>query len=250
VPFTYLSHQAPVLAAKMRWPGASDGTALVFGSMAPDWAYAVDHTWLEFDGHSIWGVVAFCVPMAVLAAVVVRGVAPTLFAYVPSPGWVPLRRLRGLGRRRPGWAMSAGSALIGALSHVVWDMVTHHDRWGPQHVRLLRAEAMVVAGRGLSWATVLQYISHVLGAVVTIYLLSRMLRSGALGTAGDDAGVPPGTVRFWVIATIGLAAGIAVAPLGDPGFPGQLIRISLGVGVGLVAAAAACTGDVRRAAAA
>jgi hypothetical protein len=153
VPFTYLSHQAPVLAAAMRWPGVFDGTAMVFGSMAPDWAYAVDHTWLEFDGHSIWGVPAFCVPMAVLASVVLRWVAPVLFAYLPSPGWLPLRRLRGLGRRPPGWAISAASAFVGALSHVVWDMFTHNQRWGPQHVRLLRSEAMVVAGRGLSWAT-------------------------------------------------------------------------------------------------
>lgn len=250
MPFTYLSHQAPVLAATMRWPGAFDGTAMVLGSMAPDWAYAVDHTWLEFDGHSIWGVLAFCVPVAVLASVVLRRVAPVLFAYLPSPGWLPLRRLRGLGRQGPGWAMSAASALLGALSHVVWDMFTHNARWGPQHVRLLRSEALVVAGRGLSWATVLQYASHVLGALVAVYLLSRILRSGAFGAAGDDAAVPPGAVRFWVIATIGLLAGVAVAPLGDPTYAGQLIRISLGLGVGLTAASVACAGDVRRPAAA
>lgn len=246
MPFTYLSHQAPVLAATMRWPGAFDGTAMVFGSMAPDWAYAVDGTWLEFDGHSIWGVLAVSVPMAVMASVVLRWVAPVLFAYLPSPGWLPLRRLRDLGRRPPGWAMSAVSAVIGAFSHVVWDMFTHNDRWGPQHVRLLRSEALVVAGRGLSWATVLQYVSHVLGAVVAVYLLSRILRSGAFGAAGDDAGAPSGAVRFWVIAAIGFFAGVAVAPLRDPTFAGQIIRISLGIGVGLTAASVACMGAVRR----
>jgi hypothetical protein len=52
-----------------------------------------------------------------------------------------------------------------------------------------------------------------------------------------------------VIAILGLLAGVAVAPLGDPTFAGQLIRISLGFGVGLVAASVAGAGDGRRRAA-
>ncbi len=97
MPFTYASHQAPVLALKMRWPGAFDGTAMVMGSMAPDWAYAFHGTPLAFDAHAGWGLLLFCVPAAVVASWVLRRAAPVLFAYVPSPPALPLRQLRVLG---------------------------------------------------------------------------------------------------------------------------------------------------------
>ena len=250
MPFTYLSHQAPVLAVKMRWPTAFDGTALVVGSMAPDWAYALDGTWLAFDGHSLWGVALFCVPVAVLAAGVIRRVAPVVFAYLPSPAGVDLRQLRALAGRRPPWPMTAASALVGALTHVGWDLFTHPGRWGARHIAWLRSEAPTILGRRVTWSTVLQYAGHVLGAAVALYLLAHILRSGAFrrwyGLDGLDPDRPPpavaGRVRFWGISALGAVVGFALAAVGEPGFAGRIIRVSLGLAAGLVAASVA-TGD-------
>ena len=166
MPFTYLAHQAPGLAIKRRWPGSFDGTALAVGAMAPDWAYALNGSALAFDAHSLLGVVAFCAPVAVVVATVLRRVSPTLFADAPNSRQVPLQQLRVLALRRPPVATTAVSAALGALSHVGWDLFTHNDRWGPRHIGWLRAEAVSLLGHSLTWAKVLQYASHTLGSVV------------------------------------------------------------------------------------
>jgi len=249
LPFTYLSHQAPVLAVKMRWPAFFDGTAMVAGSMAPDWAYALSDTPLAFDGHSIGGVVAFCVPAAVAAAWVLRRVAPVLFAYVPSAARLPLRQLRALVDRRPPLVVTVASALVGAVSHVGWDLFTHPARWGPQHIAWLRSPSPSLLGRTVTWASALQYAGHVGGALVAVYLLSRILTSGSFrrwyGIAPepvvDGTSRPPaGALRFWAVVTVGVVAGLAAATIGHPGLPGRIIRLSLGAGLGLVAASRAC----------
>ena len=253
MPFTYGSHQAPVLALKLRWPDRFDGTAMAMGSMAPDWAYALTSTSLQFDAHSLWGVLLFCVPVSVLAAWVLRRVAPVAFAYLPSPPGLPLGHLRVLGRRRPALSMSATSARVGALSHVVWDLFTHDWQWGPRHIAWLRSSAPAVLGRSSTWAGMLQDVSTVVGAVVAALVLGRILRSGALlrwyGVAADDPGVTArpsgGAVRFWTIVVLSAVAGLVGAGMGDPGFAGRVIRLSLGAAVGVVAASVACAGQVR-----
>ncbi len=109
-------------------------------------------------------------------------------------------------------------------------------------------------GRTLSWAGVLQWTGHVLGAAVALYLLHRVLTSGSLlrwyGVSGDDfASRPPpaGSTRFWMVTAVGSAAGLASAAIGEPGIPGQIIRLSLGVAAGLVAASAACAAEAKSA---
>lgn len=253
MPFTYLSHQAPVLAVKMRWPAAFDGTAMVVGSMAPDWAYAVDGTRWAFDAHSPAGVVAFCVPVAVMGAMVLRRVSPVLFAYAPNPATLPLRQLRALAGRRPPLVTTVVSALVGALTHVTWDLFTHDDRWGPQHIAWLRSPAVSWFGHEIGWAEALQMAGHVVGAVLALWLLSRILTSGSFrgwyGFSADvvapSRGRAAGAVRFWAITALGALAGVGASAYGDPPIPGRIIRSSLGLAAGLVAASVACAGQVR-----
>ena len=113
---------------------------------------------------------------------------------------------------------------------------------------------MSAFGRTLSWAGVLQWTGHFLGALVALYLLHRILTSGSLlrwyGVDADEfaTGRPPaGATRFWTVTAVGLAAGLVAAAIGEPGLPGQIIRLSLGVAVGLVAASAACAADPKSA---
>jgi hypothetical protein len=86
--------------------------------------------------------------------------------------------------------------------------------------------------------------------LVAVYLLSRILRSGSLlrWYAVEPAGPsvrPGGVARFWLITAQGLVAGAVWAAMGEPGAPGEIIRLSLGGAVGLVAASTACAGEVR-----
>ncbi len=233
-----------MLAVKLRWPAAVDGTAMVMGSMAPDWAYALHGTPLAFGAHAGWGLLLFCAPAAVLAALGLRRAAPVLFSYFPSPPALPLRQLAVLGSRRPRLPVSLASAFAGALSHVVWDLFTHDGEWGPRHVAWLRSTVVDVAGHAPTWAGMLQYASHVGGALVSLYLLHRILTSESLLRWYGDEPLPApprgGQWRFWTITAAGSVAGVVAAALGQPGFPGRIIRVSLGMAAGLVAASVAC----------
>src|SRR5690348_16347917 len=147
-----------------------DGTALVFGSMAPDWAYVFNGSRFYFDAHVWPAAVWFAVPAAVLVTLVVRAEEPRLLAALPwRPAWA-----RDAAHRRPAHRsllLVVACAAFGGLTPIVWDAFTHDFRWGAQHVHWLR-EHVTVAGRTMSHAHLLQQISTVGGALVTLVLLT------------------------------------------------------------------------------
>src|SRR5262249_10201056 len=63
MPFTYFAHQVLVIPLKMARPRWFDGTALCVGSMAPDFAYALSGTHLEFASHTIVAQLLWSVPI-------------------------------------------------------------------------------------------------------------------------------------------------------------------------------------------
>jgi hypothetical protein len=244
VPLTYLSHQAPVVGLKILRPRWFDGTALVLGSMCPDLAYAFAGTALAFNAHTPVGLVFFCLPVTVLLCLVVRGpVAPVAFAQLPD---TPLRLhdYRALSLRRPPLAQTAVSALIGAVSHALWDTFTHDGRWGARHVAFLREEVATIGGTSLSVARALQYVGHAGGAIVTLALLAyiadrRLLRQW-YGAAFDDLAPVVLSRRsrqvFWAVVAVGFLAGSGWALLAGGGFATQVIKWSLGVAAGVTIA--------------
>jgi hypothetical protein len=125
VPATFPSHAAAVLPLKLRWPDRFDGVALVVGAAAPDLPYALGscrppNTY----GHTWWGVLA-SVPVTMVAARLVRWAAPTVAAHLPAPAPFAVGDYGAVGGVRHPWWVTAGSALLGAASHVAWDHVTH-----------------------------------------------------------------------------------------------------------------------------
>jgi hypothetical protein len=244
VPFTFVSHQAPAVALKVIRPSWFDGTALVIGSMAPDFAYVFAGTGVAFNAHTPLGLVLFCVPLTIPLSWVVRvRVAAGGFAQLPD---TPLRLhdYRVLADRRPALLMTALSGLVGAASHALWDTFTQTGAGAGGHVALLREHVATINGRTFSVARTLQYSSHVAGAALTIALLyfiaDRGLSRRWYGRCFDD--LPPVAlvvrqrIVFWTIVAVGLLLGVAWSQLAEGGFATQVIRTSIGVGAGVVAA--------------
>ncbi|MFF7091433.1 DUF4184 family protein [Streptomyces rubradiris] len=250
MPFT-LSHAAAVLPA-LRRDGGGRGrlvpTVLVTGSCAPDLPYYAANVLpggMEFGSvtHAFAGVVTVDVLLAWALAglwLPARGPLPALLprAWQGRPAALlrcgaPRARVRGgsVGR----WY---ASAVLGALTHVVWDAFTHHDRWG---TRLLPA-----LGRsrpaGVPLYTWLQYGSSAAGAVLIAVFVVRALRRLP---GGVPVGVPVLSVRdrWWAFAVIG---GCALAGAvqrtahwrergGTGARPWELVpTLCFGVGAGLV----------------
>jgi hypothetical protein len=245
VPLTYLSHQAPVVGLKLARPRWFDGTALVIGSMSPDFAYALWREDPAVDAHLLPALVWFCVPATVVVCWVIRWrVAAVAFAHVPDLGPLHLRDYRVLARRRPRLVLTATSALVGAVTHTVWDGFTHGDRFGPDRYPWLHDRISVLGYHEYRHQFV-QQLSTVVGALVTLLLLwvvaRRRLLHAWYGTAVDELG--PGhlerrqRVVFWIVAAVGLAVGVATALASDYYWVITL-RITLGLAAGVALASA------------
>ncbi|MFJ7072545.1 DUF4184 family protein [Streptomyces sp. NPDC098781] len=192
MPFT-LSHAAAVLPA-VRTDGTGRSTlvpaVLVAGSFAPDMTYyaaSVLDGAMEFGDvtHSFAGV--FTVDVVIAWALV----GLWLLLREPLVALLPARR-----RPRPAALLRCGaprarvrpslalrwyvSAVLGGLTHVVWDAFTHLDRWG---MRLFPVLGEEVAGSPLYWY--LQYGGSAVAAVViTAFLIVALRRAPAVAPVG------------------------------------------------------------------
>ncbi|QTD97874.1 DUF4184 family protein [Streptomyces cyanogenus] len=215
MPFT-LSHAAAVLPA-IRRDGSGRGplvpSLLVAGSYAPDMPYyaaGVLPGGMEFGTvtHAFAGVVTVDVLIAWALAGLWLLVREPLTALLPRalqgrPAALlrcgaPRARVRASSVAR--WYVSA---VLGALTHVVWDAFTHHDRWGTRLIPAIGRDRPA----GMPLFTWLQYGSSVAAAVViAVFVLSALRRA----PGGAPAGVPVLSARdrWFALAVIG---GCAVA---------------------------------------
>ncbi|MFH8569762.1 DUF4184 family protein [Streptomyces sp. NPDC017993] len=196
MPFT-LSHAAAVLPA-LRRTGAARGpliaSALVAGSFAPDMTYFADTLVpgaMLFGAftHSLIGVLTVDV---LITAGLVGGwllLREPLLALLPRP-WQG--RVYAFARGRP-WhprgyrelAALAGwfcvSAILGSVTHVVWDAFTHPGRWGTRLVPGLEATV-----NGLPAYTYLQYGTSALAMVAIGWFLRSAMRTGGALPTGPE----------------------------------------------------------------
>jgi hypothetical protein len=237
VPLTYLSHQAAVLPLKMWRPAWFDGTALVFGSMAPDWAYVLNGSRVSFDAH-VWPAAAwFALPASVLVTMVVRRQETRLLAALPwQPAWA-----RHLAHRRPAHrslSVVVACAALGVLTHIVWDAFTHDFRWGAQHISWLR-QPVTVGGRTMSHAHLLQQVSTGGGALVTILLLVVIgRRRSVLDWRPQQRAALPCRPdrRVYAVSAVAAAVGLAWAVDVHGDVAAAINRLVLAAGAGYVAA--------------
>ncbi|MCC5478120.1 DUF4184 family protein [Streptomyces barringtoniae] len=250
MPFT-LSHAAAVLPA-VRRDGTGRGplvpAVLVAGSFSPDMPFYAANA---LPGGMEFGAVTHAFAGVFTVDVLISWALVGLWLLVREPLLALLPRgrqgraavlLRGRAPRARARVVTVVrwyvSAVLGALTHVVWDAFTHQGRWGTRLVPAIGRDR--VAGMPVfSW---LQYGSSVVGAVVIAVFAARALRRAP---GGAPAGVPVLSVRdrWWAGAVLGgCAAAGAVqraarwrALTGAPERPWELVpTLCFGVGAGLV----------------
>lgn len=226
VPFTP-SHAVVAFAFRGAVLPAS---AVAIGSMTPDlplflpflssYGFTHDLRWVAVTtvlAGGLWAIWFFWIAPAVAdlsAAWLAR-------RYVPRPRIAgDLRAVVGV----------VSALLIGVLSHLVWDSFTHADRWGSNHVGLLRRE---VNGQPI-WS-VLQEVSSVVGILAIVVWFSirtrrplstesrQRVRTLRLGTSvlvvvallisvgiGVVTGGPLWRVFYSTVTTAGVLVGLVV----------------------------------------
>ncbi|MGV9846265.1 DUF4184 family protein [Streptomyces fungicidicus] len=252
MPFT-LSHAAAVLPA-VRTDGSGRGplvpAVLVAGSFAPDMTY---YAASALSGAMEFGDVTHGFPGVFTVDVLIAWALVGLWLLVREPLAALLPRARqgrvaallrcGAPRARVRASLVARwyvSAVLGALTHVVWDAFTHLDRWGMRVFPVLGEE---VAGSPLYWY--LQYGGSAVAAVVIAVFAARALRRAPAGAG--PAGVPALSRgdRWWALALLGGCAAVGAghrasrwwAYWGATAKPWELIpTVCFGAGAGLALA--------------
>ncbi|QZY55065.1 DUF4184 family protein [Crassaminicella profunda] len=128
MPFTF-SHPAIVIPIKNKFEKYFDFTALVLGSMAPDFEYFIRFKPMGTVGHTIGGFFYFNLPLCLIMAYIFHYIIKKPFILnLPKPMDQWFYHIA-MGR----WSIKSikdffifiYSAIIGMFSHVLWDSFTH-----------------------------------------------------------------------------------------------------------------------------
>lgn len=145
-------------------------SALVVGTLTPDFEYFLRLAPRGGFGHTPLGLFVFCLPLGLFVwSVWQRIVRPALLRLLPQ-GIASAITLSGQAVVSPAQKLLAAAVgvLLGAISHDVWDSFTHEYGWAV--VRLSWLGGPVAPGwlGGLRWFKVLQHGSTVLGGAVLV----------------------------------------------------------------------------------
>jgi hypothetical protein len=211
VPATIPSHQAAVLPLKVRFPDRFDGVALVIGSAAPDIGYVLAGI-AEPPSHAWHSLVWFHLPVVVALTSLVRRAAPVVAAQLPAA----LRDYGVLGLvRHPVW-VTAWSAMLGALTHQVWDAMTHPYMLFVSTSAYLPVMHETAVG-GLPWWRIVHLLSEVVGVVVVVATVIHIGRRRLLVSwHGPAPATRARPLVFWPVAALS-AAGLGAASRALPG---------------------------------
>lgn len=228
MPFT-VAHAAAVLPLGRWGRYRLPMSALMIGAMTPDLPYFLPLEVSRITTHDLPGIFRFCWPagLAVWLIYVLLLERPTL-ALLPD-AW----RLRIAPSGPLSWSLLAFASLavvLGAGTHVVWDLFTHSspvvDALPP--LREIRVEVGPFSPRLYRF---LQYLSSVLGMAVLAVWAWRLRRLPLLPPARIVPAVSSLT-RFGALAVLIIASGgLALASYlsyPDPGFHGTIFLLCIG----------------------
>lgn len=210
MPFT-LCHPAlvvPLHRCARRWTSMS---ALVIGSMAPDFVYFLPVAVGGMFSHSVPGLFVYCLPAGVLVYAVYHALLRAAFME-----WAP----QAIAARMPAdlewppkdraalWTVLA-SLLIGAASHLAWDAFTHAHTAVVQHIGVLRAP-VALGGHVVPLFKILQHLSSLLGfLVLAAYAAGWYRRTEPAPASGQRPGARQRHLVLAALAAAMLTGGTA-----------------------------------------
>ncbi len=190
-------------------------SALVVGSMTPDFPYFMSVSTHSHYGHTLQGLFLFCLPAGFLALWTYHVVLKLPLLALLSPSEHRARLAGAMGRFRflplSRFLRIHLALLLGAITHVVWDSFTHGKGWTVQHIPAL-AKSIAHTSRGdLCVYNLLQHGSTILGAGLLIYWYMRWYRKAdaAPGILPFELQPRIGGRLFAAVALIAAMAGIA-----------------------------------------
>ncbi len=169
MPFTF-SHAAAVLPFQKSKLFSKFLPLLVIGSMSPDFEYFLTFKFIDTHGHSLWGILYFCIPTSLVVfyiyEYVMRPKLATFFLRETCPPYNPLRDV-------PTLVFGLVAIAIGAFSHIAWDSFTHPGGWVVNQYPILFTKTFAA----IPLYDMLQQISTLVGGVIVLAFLYRLLKN-------------------------------------------------------------------------
>ncbi|GIV35879.1 MAG: hypothetical protein KatS3mg032_0258 [Cyclobacteriaceae bacterium] len=170
MPFTF-SHPAAVLPLARSAYASVSASALVVGSMIPDFEYFLKMKLSGRFSHTLPGAFVFCLPAAFVVLVIFHVlVKRPLINSLPSMFYARLTTLRDFNwiasfRKHP--LSYTGCILVGIFSHLLWDSFTHANHYMVEHLPWLSYPVHLT---GLPAWPVFRYLQHISTAVGGFYV--------------------------------------------------------------------------------
>lgn len=169
-----LAHPAAVLPLGRYCPRYLNFPALLIGSMAPDLAYLLPFSKADQWAHGAGGLVGFALPMGLLG-----------LGFLYWADAVTRRRWPHNGLRSAVPALSpigspmaiVISVLLGALTHLLWDSLTHRNGWVVEQSAFLQMTVAQVGHRSVRVCHLLWYFFSFVGTVWVWMAGEKWMRS-------------------------------------------------------------------------
>jgi len=190
VPFTFAHPAAaiPLLRPLGRYGVLS---ALVIGSLAPDFSYFLPFPIRRSQSHSLGGLFWFCLPVGFVAyAAFHRLLARPVVDLLPGPLRMRLLPVLEVRSNAP-WRAVLVSLVVGAMTHIAWDAFTHPGVPIVSVSRALRVHLVTISNYPISVDTVLTHLSTTLGFALVFVWLQRWYYSAQPAGYGARGEVSP-----------------------------------------------------------
>ncbi len=170
MPFT-LSHPAAVLPLRKLLGGKLVLSALIIGSLAPDFTYFFHLPFIRKDTHSLIALLWFCLPSSIMAYYLFHLlIKAPIYALLPTSFQVRLQPEQ-VSNHKPINAEVLVSILLGSLTHIIWDSFTHAGSSIVEQFPVFKTLLFEVNGYKVWLYKLLQHGSSVFGfLIILIYI--------------------------------------------------------------------------------
>lgn len=170
MPFT-ISHTVAVIPLYKYLGKFGALSALIIGSMTPDFAYLTPYlVHQRMDSHSLLGVYLYAIPMGLTVYFLYHLLmAPVIVSLLPKSLQRHLHQDLFIGRlpNIPSYTLVL-SLIIGALTHIIWDFFTHQSGI-PQFVHWMDIPLTSVDDYDIMPYRILQHFSSLFGLTLLIF---------------------------------------------------------------------------------
>lgn len=201
MPFT-LSHPAAVLPFVRPAAHFRATSALVIGSMIPDLPYFVPWLRTPYGSHSLVGLVAFCVPLGLVAVIAFElALRRPLIFLLPGLLRDSIPRRAESGTALHSAVGSILGLLLGAVTHILWDSLADPNGIMFVHTPWARRNLITIGGYRLYVYRLVEHCGTALGALAIAWAVRRWYLDQPVRTA-DVSSDSDGPFRFAALAAI------------------------------------------------